>query len=33
MPARITPMYVPGTSASSEVQTVTVTAPAGGGAQ
>jgi hypothetical protein len=33
MPARITPMYVPGTSASSEVQAVTVTAAAGGGAQ
>jgi uncharacterized protein YfaS (alpha-2-macroglobulin family) len=33
MPARITPMYVPDTSASSEVQRVTVTTAADGGAR
>ncbi len=33
MPARITPMYVPGTSASSEVQRVTVESGAGGDPQ
>jgi uncharacterized protein YfaS (alpha-2-macroglobulin family) len=33
MPARITPMYVPGTSASSEVQPVTITTTADGGAR
>jgi len=33
MPAQVTPMYVPGVSASTTVQTVTVTGPAEGGAQ
>jgi uncharacterized protein YfaS (alpha-2-macroglobulin family) len=31
MPAQVTPMYVPGVSASTTVQTVTVTTPTEGG--
>ena len=33
MPAQVSPMYVPGVSASTTVETVTVTTPVQGGAR